>query len=992
MSQNTEHFDAFISYRHSELDSFVAENLQKKLETFKIPRGSSDRVKSAGKKKEYHIFRDRDELPLVNSLTDYITKALECSDFLIVICSPRTPESLWVKREIETFIKFHGREHILAVLIEGEPAESFPEPLLLDEKETILPNGDIELVRTLVEPLAADVRAINKKHVNKKIKSEMLRLVAAMLSCSYDDLKQRHKERKNKRILIFSIALSIIGLTFGGFSYYQSCLIKNSLSQKNATQSRYLADSAFRFLDEGDRMKSILVSTEALPTNVSNPERPYVTYAEYALSSALQVYENNTSFCPDCTLTHDSYSQISKLSPSGTYLLCYDMSEYLYIWDTTTNKSVYKSKERVNGLGSEANRVYFINDTTIVYSDQNKTVCLDFINNKVLWENEHYTSSFMALNKDNTVLAIKSFDGLFFVNPLTGALLFQTTEVSTAASGNIMRFSPDSNYFAICSPSIDEPSKIDLFSLSSQTKIDTITTQTSLISDLLFSDNNNIFYCTSDAIEDPSELIGIRNAASVIYWDIVNKSKIWSYEFSNDHLNTLALNDFNKNQLVFKGSFDLYAIDVQTGKPSCKITESCEIVNYSLLPNTELAICAISDGSLKLSSLTYGIDLRELVSSNGSDVKNMLNEKGLVVSVLNNSSKLVLYRYKKGSKYEKLDTLESSIVNCIYSNNDKYILCLSEDGELHILDGTTKKILGTTSIATEVKLSSFCKNGQNFFVATKDGSISLYDTASQKLIKSYTCGEITNIKINQSQTTAFLQTNDEIIQLDLDNLLEKARFPYSIIQDYYISYDSTFLVIVLPNKIIVHNLTDNATKELAVSVDIQAIGHTSNTINLVDNNTNELQEYSLNELTLTHKQPITASAINFIQYDSKDERLFISKLDNSLEVYDCRTWEKLHTFTDIETTISQILFPEKSDCFVLQDSVRSYLCNSSYELVSSVPNLEDVSEDFTELLVSSDCELVKFPFYNLKMLLNEAKSQLNGAELSSEEKKQLFAD
>ena len=31
-------YDAFISYRHGELDKFVAENLHKRLESYKIPK------------------------------------------------------------------------------------------------------------------------------------------------------------------------------------------------------------------------------------------------------------------------------------------------------------------------------------------------------------------------------------------------------------------------------------------------------------------------------------------------------------------------------------------------------------------------------------------------------------------------------------------------------------------------------------------------------------------------------------------------------------------------------------------------------------------------------------------------------------------------------------------------------------------------------------------------------------------------------------------
>ncbi len=60
-------------------------------------------------------------MPLTSDLNDPIMAALHNSEWLIVICSPRLRESLWCKKEIETFIELHGREHVLVVLIEGEP-------------------------------------------------------------------------------------------------------------------------------------------------------------------------------------------------------------------------------------------------------------------------------------------------------------------------------------------------------------------------------------------------------------------------------------------------------------------------------------------------------------------------------------------------------------------------------------------------------------------------------------------------------------------------------------------------------------------------------------------------------------------------------------------------------------------------------------------------------------------------------------------------------
>jgi len=172
MEERKFRYDAFISYRHTELDKFVAANLIKQLEAYKLPKSVAKKL--TGKKtKIERVFRDREELPLTNNLEEPIVEALQNTEWLIVICSPRLPESMWCKKEIETFISLRGREHVLAVLIEGEPAESFPEELLYKTVEVKTADGAIELIKEPVEPLAADFRGKNgkdKKGVAKAMK------------------------------------------------------------------------------------------------------------------------------------------------------------------------------------------------------------------------------------------------------------------------------------------------------------------------------------------------------------------------------------------------------------------------------------------------------------------------------------------------------------------------------------------------------------------------------------------------------------------------------------------------------------------------------------------------------------------------------------------------------------------------------------------------------------------------------------------------------
>ena len=101
------HYNAFVSYRHAPLDIRVAAEIQKQLERFSIPKPIQ---KATGVRKIDRIFRDKEELPITSDLNETIENALQNSDYLIVICSQSTKESVWVQREIAFFLKSHSRK------------------------------------------------------------------------------------------------------------------------------------------------------------------------------------------------------------------------------------------------------------------------------------------------------------------------------------------------------------------------------------------------------------------------------------------------------------------------------------------------------------------------------------------------------------------------------------------------------------------------------------------------------------------------------------------------------------------------------------------------------------------------------------------------------------------------------------------------------------------------------------------------------------------
>ncbi len=269
-------------------------------------------------------------------------------------------------KEIDTFISLHGRKKILAVLIDGKPENSFPVQLLQDDKGNP------------VEPLAADIRGNSKKERNKKFKTEIIRLLAPLIGCSYDDLKQRHRERLIKQNIAVGMGLAsviaIAGLAFGIYNRGVADKMKKLASEKDAlanekttlaaektelaaektelaaektelannilaeykqkleNQSRFYAEKSLSVLKEENRRDAALIAMEGLPKE--GDERPYVPEAEYALSEALHAYDCGENLASDALLEH-RYSVVKqKTNFKGDKLITIDQGDYVYVWDT----------------------------------------------------------------------------------------------------------------------------------------------------------------------------------------------------------------------------------------------------------------------------------------------------------------------------------------------------------------------------------------------------------------------------------------------------------------------------------------------------------------------------------------------------------------------------------------------------------------------------------------------------------------------------------
>ncbi len=377
-------YNAFISYRHSEKDSMIASEIQTRLERFKIPKEIQKRT---GVKRFERIFRDKEELPITSDLNENIEKALEESDHLIVICSERTSESIWVRKEIETFLKYHKKKNIFTVLVDGEPGEVIPDILLHDTVTRKLADGREETREELIEPLSCDYRI----GIKKARKIELPRLAASMLGCSYDELIQRRRQYIRRRnMMIVSLASIVLA---GIIAYLCWSLVQiranYDLAQKNyqlaqqnydtaqvnlmeslSNQSRYLAAESGVLLNNDDRVGAIQLAIAALPSEENN--RPLTSEATYALHNALGTYyvPGYTDISPVWKYSSGKRIQKFLVSPDQKHLALLDESGAVTVWDLTDH-SLTKDFDPAVLNGKD---IAFTSDSGLVISGDNEIV------------------------------------------------------------------------------------------------------------------------------------------------------------------------------------------------------------------------------------------------------------------------------------------------------------------------------------------------------------------------------------------------------------------------------------------------------------------------------------------------------------------------------------------------------------------------------------------------------------------------------------------
>lgn len=221
-------YDAFISYSHSD-DTRIAKALQDNLHRLAKRWDSLSAIR---------VFRDVTHLP-ITSLQPALVSALAESNFLILLASPQSATSKWVRDEITCFLESHPPERVLIVLIGGDLVWDESLGRFAEGPTSALPNLDAFALAK--EPLFLDLRWVaaesNLSLTNPRFLDAIATLAATLQDVPKEtlvgDLIEEHRRlRRNQRFNLgfrgaagFGIAAAVLFLLGRDFSFTSDAVL-----------------------------------------------------------------------------------------------------------------------------------------------------------------------------------------------------------------------------------------------------------------------------------------------------------------------------------------------------------------------------------------------------------------------------------------------------------------------------------------------------------------------------------------------------------------------------------------------------------------------------------------------------------------------------------------------------------------------------------------------------------------------------------------------
>lgn len=480
-SQDSKQYRAFISYSHSdnrEQGRKWADWLHHSLETYQIPAELIGKRNAHGQPipaQIYPVFQDEKELSANSDLSASLTSALDRSDYLVFLASPRSARSVYVQQELLHFKKNGKSRHIIALILRGEPEyggadsedQCFPEVL----RHAVDAQGNIIHEQT-EEALAADVRLPHSREEGfTSAEAYRQHLQAHKLPAS--DIKQRVQEYEARLNLAkLKIISTILGVPLSDLTKRDQAYQLERMRRRNritafvaagmgglAVAAAIAGVLAWQQKGRAQQNFALTLYTSGLNKLAQNE---YGDPAAYIAAAVRGGNANATAFAESMLATKEDLTFLPNMSttdlvfsPDGRYLAgrarLGQSVLRMQIWDVRTRTKVVELDQvpLQRGVGRSHfdadNRLYFTDDQYQIrrYDMRNQQL-------EVLFKNDGKTSYTLdAVSPDGDWLAMRRIGGELLLRRVDKDS-YKARLPAAQLDLSFQQFAPDSSAVTMC--------------------------------------------------------------------------------------------------------------------------------------------------------------------------------------------------------------------------------------------------------------------------------------------------------------------------------------------------------------------------------------------------------------------------------------------------------------------------------------------------------------------------------------------------------------
>ena len=260
-------YNAFMSYSHKG-EGKAAPILQRTIESF---------LDSFLGQHSIRVFRDESNIPMSQDLWQDIVSSLDRSSFFLLLASPESRKSEWVKREVDYYVNTLKRgKYIGIVLMSGSTPWTDSAADLKDSDCALDPTVYKMLISNGTEPKVVDLRDFRTTQgglrTNARYREQVADIVAKLKDIDKDHVLNAHARERNRRITIFATLILLVLVT--------------SLYGLSEFQQRQLAE------ETAIRNEAATLAADAYEVIYRNPlialERAYRSYVTWPLERSIK--------------------------------------------------------------------------------------------------------------------------------------------------------------------------------------------------------------------------------------------------------------------------------------------------------------------------------------------------------------------------------------------------------------------------------------------------------------------------------------------------------------------------------------------------------------------------------------------------------------------------------------------------------------------------------------------------------------------------------